>query len=208
LALLALFVHRPIAASAAPITIDFETLLEGTDVGSSFAPDVTFTDAIILTAGSMLDANTFPPHSGTSLAANSGGPVRLDFAAPLASFSGYFTYNAQLTIEFFDASSTSLGTVVSASDNNLATSGVGGNELLSAVFPATFLTIDGAFFGSSFTLDDISFQFAGSAPSPVPEPGTLVLVGSGAAVWVRRRWKSVRPLASHSTMAHPRYEPD
>jgi PEP-CTERM motif-containing protein len=167
---------------AATIVIDFESLNEGDFVGGLLGPDVTFSNASILTAGSSLNELEFPPQSGTNVAVDTGGAMRLDFAAPISSFSAYFTYAAPLTLEFFDASSNSLGVVTSLFGENYVSTGNPTNELLSAAFAGTaFLTISGSPLGGSFLIDDVSFETTDVAP--VPEPSTILLIGSGLAAW-------------------------
>ena len=56
-----------------------------------------------------------------------------------------------------------------------------GRGLASAAF--TFVDLEGL--GPTFTATDLRYDFA--ATEPVPEPATIVLVGSGAAALVPRR---------------------
>jgi hypothetical protein len=169
---------------ASTITIDFETLTEGTSVDAAFAPDVTFTNAVVLTAGSLLNEIDFPPHSGTNVVFDAGSPIRLDFADTISSFSGYFTYAAALTLQFYDAAANLLGEVTSLSDNN-TTAGTGlSNELLTGAFAGTsFVTIGGSGSGSSFVLDDVAFDTVET--QTVPEPGTALLVLTGIPFLIR-----------------------
>ena len=114
--------------------------------------------------------------------------MRLDFSAPISSFSGYFTYVAPLTIQFFDLSANLLGVVTSLFVSNFVSSGNGSpNELLSGAFadPIAYLTITGDQSGGSFTLDDVSFEIADVRA--VPEPSTIVLIGIGMVALVRYR---------------------
>ena len=172
---------------AAPIFIDFENLNEFDEIGGLLGPDVTFSNALVLTAGSSLNDLDFPPHSGANAAIDLGGPMRLDFAATISSFSAYFTYVAPLSLQFFDASSNLLGVVSSLLSENYTSSGNAANELLMGAFAGTaYLTITGLSSGGSFVMDDLSFETMDLAP--IPEPSTLLLIGSGlAALGYRKR---------------------
>ena len=184
--LAALVACCPLPVSAAPIVIDFETLSEGDDL-NALGLGVAFSNATLLTAEASGNELDFPPRSGTKVVVDNGGPMRLDFSAPISSFSGYFTYVAPLTIQFFDLSTNLLGAVTSLFDSNFVSSGNGSpNELLSGAFAnIAYVTITGAVSGPSFTLDDVSFEIA--EVNAVPEPSTIVLIGIGMAALVRYR---------------------
>jgi hypothetical protein len=175
----------PSRADAASIFIDFEALLEGDAVNGLVGPDISFSQATVVTAGSLLNDVDFPPKSGANVAFDDGGPLRLDFATPLVSFSGFFTYAVPLTLEFFDSASNSLGTVASALADNTVGSGGPANELLSGAFAgAAFLLITGNPLGGSFVVDDVSIE---TAAVVAPEPSTMLLIGAGLAAAFRFR---------------------
>jgi PEP-CTERM motif-containing protein len=175
---------------AAPVFIDFESLSDSEEIGGLLGPDVTFTNAINRTADITLNTENFPPQSGINAAVDYLGPMRLDFAAPISSFSAYFTYVMPLTLEFFDGSSNSLGVVTSNFDKNFVDvldPNPPPNELLSGVFAGTaFITITGSEFGDSFVMDDVSFETMEEVTA-VPEPSTLLLLVSGVAALGSRR---------------------
>jgi hypothetical protein len=178
--IVALFLWIACPASADPLLFDFENLNDGDAVGGMLGSDVTFTNGVVLAASISLNELDFPPHSGTNVVADGGGPLRLDFSAPISSFAAYFTYTAPLTFQFFDGSSNLLGTLGSLFGDNTFSSGGATNEFFNGVFLGTsFLTITGNEFGGSFIMDDLSFDIADVAP--VPEPGSLMLLGSGIA---------------------------
>jgi hypothetical protein len=174
-------------ASAAPILIDFEGLNSLDDVGAAFGPLVTFTGATVLTAGVSLNENDFPPHSGSNVVFDSGS-IRLDFADTVSNFSGYFTYIAPVVLQFFDASNNLLGSVSSQFAANYVGGGGTPNELITGAFTGiSYLTISGDPSGGSFILDDVGFETSDGTPPPVPEPSTLLLLGSGAIALLRVR---------------------
>jgi hypothetical protein len=183
---------------AAIITIDFETLTEGISVDAAFDPDVTFSNAVVLTAGSSLNEIDFPPHSGTNVVFDSGSPIRLDFADPVSSFSAFFTYATAVTLQFYDFSSTLLGAVSSVADNN-TTSGTGlTNELLAGAFAGTsFVTITGAASGSSFVLDDVVFETIENQAVPEPASAPLLVAGILFLILIQCR-KDAVCAASHT----------
>ena len=146
-----------------------------------------FSNAMVLTAGESLNEIDFPPHSGANVIFDFGGAMRIDFTAPQDVFSGYFNYVAPLILSAFDAGGNLLGSVTSALAFNLfdPTLGAGGNELLTLAFAnMAYVTIAGAATGGSFTLDDVSTVSAANV-EPVPEPGTLALVGIGSLAMIR-----------------------
>src|ERR1017187_5126472 len=107
----------PAILVAGPITIDFEGLPDGTILTNQY-PGVTFSNAVILTSGVSLNEFEFPPHSGTNVVSDNGGPISISFATPVQSFGGYFTYAEQLSVGVFDAQNVLLGSLTSAFSNN------------------------------------------------------------------------------------------
>ena len=152
----------PTVSAAAPVTINFDTLSDSEIILTQY-PGLTFSNAIALTAGISLNELEFPPHSGSVVASDNAGPLRIDFAQPVDDVSGYFTYGEALTLGAFDASSALIGSVASAFSNNEA---VSGDPL-----------------GGSFTLDDFTYTNTTS----VPEPGTVSMVLFVGICWWRSK---------------------
>ena len=65
--------------------LTFERLADGAHVTTQF-PDLVFTNATIATAGISLNEFEFPPHSGTGVVIDDGGPISIQFLAPVVSF--------------------------------------------------------------------------------------------------------------------------
>jgi hypothetical protein len=214
LVLLAAITAAPAPSSAAPVVIDFEGLFEADAVGtiSTSGGDITFTNALIMTALSTLPEDVLPPRSGANVAGDlasldlntfefvSAGFMRLDFSAAVSSFSGYFTYfletNPYLVLEAYDLGGTLLASVQSAFSENLAEPGnpLNSNEFLALVAPGiryVIITGDpGGLDRPSFVVDDITVEFQQvTTPDPdiVPEPATLALLAMGCAALARRR---------------------
>lgn len=190
LALLLSFI--PLRASASSVTIDFESFTDGDAVTNQLL-GLTFANASVLTAGVGLNELETPPHSGVNVVFDDGGEMSIAFATPVDNVGAFITYfltaPAKLTMTAFDSGHASLGaSTMSAFSNNQLLSGEGGsspNELLLLPFAGiSFVTIAGDALGSSFVLDDLTFQ----ADTTVPEPSsvTLLLVGAATA-YVRRR---------------------
>jgi hypothetical protein len=168
------------SARAATLFVDFEGFADSTILTNQYT-GLTFGNAIILSAGISLNEFEFPPHSGTNVASDNGGPLSILFASPILSFSGYFTYAQPLTLLAFDAASNQVTSATSAFSNNEALSGDAGsspNELLQLSFPAgiSSVTITGDPAGGSFVMDDIAYT---TQASGVPEPSTITLLGLG-----------------------------
>jgi hypothetical protein len=141
---------------------------------------VEFTNASIATAGISLNELEFPPHSGSNVAIDSGGPIDVTFSSPIDQFGGYFTYSTRLSLEAFGAGNTELGLVQSKFSSNLAISGVPGsspNELLqfSSSQGIDSVLITGSSKGNSFAMDDIFV-------TTTPEPNYLLLLAGALAV--------------------------
>jgi hypothetical protein len=62
-----IFILAGRAASAGSITLDFEGFPDSTILSTQYS-GLTFTNAIILTAGISLNEFEFPPHSGVNVA--------------------------------------------------------------------------------------------------------------------------------------------
>ena len=157
------------------IQIDFENLPDGTSVTNQY-PGLLFSDATVLSAFLSLNEAEFPPHSGTNVVFDDGGPMLISFQSPAIDFSGYFTHLVPLTLVAYNGTNT-VSSISSIFANNLALSGDPGsspNELISLSDPAGFssIVITGDPSGGSFTMDDVTVDFA---PTTVPEPASLLL---------------------------------
>ena len=159
---------------AAPITINFEGFPDSTILTNQYV-GVTFSDAIILTAGISLNEFDFPPRSGSNVAGDNNGPLSIDFATPITSFSGYFTYSHALILDAFGAANNLLTSAPSLFSQNFVSSGNPPNELLqvSSTAGISSVTITGDPAGASFVVDDVTYTRMTTA---VPEASTLTLV--------------------------------
>ncbi len=156
--------------------ITFEGFPDSTILTNQY-PRFTFTNVIIFSAGISLNEFEFPPHSGTNVAVDNGGPMTIDFASPVTSFGGYFTYLEPLTLAGFNASDLQVATASSAFSTNDALFGDPGsspNEFIDVSFTGgiSSVTITGDPAGFSFTLDDATI----SGSATVPETGTVFLL--------------------------------
>jgi hypothetical protein len=167
-------------APATALTIDFETLADSESLSSQFA-GLSFSNAIALNAGLSLNDVEFPPHSGSVVVSDDGGPIGLSFASPVAQVGAYFTYASPVTVTAFDVLDQVLGSVTTLHGSNSAVSGDAGsspNELLQLTFAAGIarLTFAGDALGASFVLDDLSFT---PKAVGIPEPATALLAMIG-----------------------------
>ena len=176
--------RAPLTAGAATIT--FEQFTQFTDVGSQI-PGLTFTNALVLTAGTSLNDLEFPPHSRTDVIFDSAPGITVTFDSPISAFSVYVTYVVPVTLSAYDAGNNLLGTVTSLYLANYASSGLGApNELFQIAAPGiSYVTLMGdPQFGGSFVADDLTYT-----ADAVPEPASLTLLGIGLAGLGARRWR-------------------
>jgi len=185
-------VALPGLAYATPVTIDFESLADSEVVTNQFS-DLTFSNATAVTAGTSLNEFDFPPYSGQTVVFDDGGPMSISFASPIDDFSGYFTYVAALSLTAYDASNNVIAVATSLFSNNTATGGDAGsspNELLtvSSLLGISSIVIAGDSSGSSFTLDNLTYDTQGPQAT-VPEASTLELLLAGGLMLagMRRR---------------------
>ncbi len=168
----------PASTQAAPIT--FEGFSDGTALTNQYL-GLIFSNASILSAGFSLNEFEFPPHSGSNIATDDGGPISITVLGHIVSFSGYFTYGTRLTLAAFDASNSLVASITSSYSNNEALSGDAGsspNELLHFIsaIDISKIIITGDPSGGSFTVDDIDPI---ARATGVPEPSTLLLATLG-----------------------------
>ena len=199
----------PASASTVSIFFDDSNFTELTDVGvvNTSVANVTFTNAIVLTAFSSLNEADFPPASDFQVAANGhdetgtptiGGDMSLAFSAKVHKVTGLFTYNAPLLLTF-SLFGGGVELVNSAFDSNLLGEGlhpsleeIGFTSEIGiigvAVSIPAFSVADDTVTGQ-FALDNLIFDdnFTRQGDTAVPEPTTLLLVGGGAAALIRRR---------------------
>ena len=164
-------------------TITFEGLPDSTILTNQYA-GVTFSNAIILSAGISLNEFELPPHSGTNVASDNNGPMSIVFSSPISSFSGYFTYYEPLTLQAFNASNAQVASATSLFSINvgcdpgplcLGDPGSSPNELIQVSFAGgiSSITITGDPAGGSFAVDDVTYT---SVATAVPEPPYLILL--------------------------------
>ena len=176
---------------AGATVINFDGLSDLDSVTTQL-PGLTFTNTTVLKAGFSLNEFDFPPHSGTNVVVDDGGPISVVFDTLQVSVGGFFTYATGLTFTAFDASNGVVGMDTSDFTTNTGTGGDPGsspNELLTVAFTGGIknVTIEGDPAGGSFTLDNLTFT---NASAPAPATGFLLGLGLAALVvsqHVRRR---------------------
>jgi hypothetical protein len=185
--LLLLAAHLPLVGGT--VTLDFEGFPDGTVLTTQY-PGLTFTNTIILTAGTSLNEFEFPPRDGVNLASDNNGAMSISFASPILSFAGYFTYTEPLSIQAFDGASVRVASTASLFSKNFVSSGNPPNEFLTVGFASgiSSVTITGDPAGGSFTLDDATINTGTS----VPEPGSALLLFSALGAMMMaaalRKW--------------------
>ena len=158
-------------SGAGPL-LDMEAFADSTPLNNQYV-GVSFSNAIIATAGLSLNELEFPPFSGTNVALDFGGPISILFSTPALTFSAYFTYGTSIVLNAFDSADQLVGTRTSAFSSNVVSSGHTPNELLQLSFSGGIarVVVSGRGTGGSFAVDDISFTTASG--TPIPEPGSV-----------------------------------
>jgi hypothetical protein len=193
--LILLFLVGPSALdSGPPVVFGFEGFSDSTLLTTQI-PGLNFSNTIVLTAGITLNEFEFPPHSGSNVASDNGGPITINFSPVVFSFDGYFTYSVPLTVRAFDADNAQITMAVSRFSNNQMLSGDPGsspNEFLqvnaSAGMSAVTITGDPA--GQSFAMDDVVLSNQPTSTVPVlslPNLVALALVLALTGVWAARK---------------------
>jgi hypothetical protein len=182
-------------------TIDFEQFASGTVITNQI-PGLNFSHTSVLVAGVSLNPS-FPPHSGTRVVFDSGGPIGLTitFSPPVTRVSGFFTHGSRLTMVASDSGGHPVATAISAFNNNVVGGDAGSspNEQLAVAFGTGIasVTITANVAGNSFTLDDLTLTQTPTAVG-VPSLGVpalialaLMMAGAGAMLLRRSRHASV-----------------
>ena len=181
-------------ASAAIVTYDFDGLADSTLLTNQLA-GLVFGNTTVFKAGFNLNEFEYPPRSGDGVAFDDGGAISINFAVPVFSVAGYFTYIDRLSLSAFDGASNLLGTVTSAFGANTLLTGEAGsspNELLSFANASGLIArivITGDIAGGSFALDDLTIDTGNTVPEPQTLLLALALLGAGCLPrgWMRRR---------------------
>lgn len=203
---IALLLCLSLPGPAATIFLNFESLADGDSLTTQF-PGLTFARAIAAQSGLSINELDFPPRSGNVVLLDDGGPLSVQFTAPVSFASAYLTYSQPVTLTAFDLLDNVLGSYTSQFDSNFVSSGNPPNELFSLSFAQpsiSRLVFAGAPTGFSFTLDDLSAGTSDNGGNgEIPEPSTALLaLGALAAFgWARKR-RALASLAFLPLLAH------
>ena len=184
------------AGMRADVFVNFESFSDS-EILTNQIPGLQFTNTIVLSSGISLNQFDFPPHSGSNVASDNGGPIEITFdtsvlGGEVTGFSGYFTYFEPLTIQAFGSSSKLLATEDSKFSSNTGIGGAAGsapNEFLqfSSTTGIDSILITGDPAGGSFTMDDLTFHVQPGGIIATPEPASIALLLGGlfaAVCWL------------------------
>lgn len=176
LALVAVLVLGPAPVRAE--NLDFEDLADLTLVGETYGYyGIHFANAIALRAGLSLNETDYPPHSGvTVISTATPGTLDIWFDSPRSVIGFYFTDESSMSLHFFvNPDFTEFIGGCGFTDSNIGTIG----DASCGTYPSFRSVRILSFSDGAFTLDDI-YLSPDNVPSPVPDPGsTLLLLGMG-----------------------------
>jgi len=116
----------------------------------------------------------YPAHSGHAVLFSITLPyITATFDTPVDFVSLWYTANSDFVIDAYDASNNLLGSVSGA--NNYGTNSF--LQYTSSSSNIKWISMHDS--GNYFTIDDFTAPFVSGLPSSVPEPGTMMLLGSG-----------------------------
>jgi hypothetical protein len=181
-------------AEASSIKLDFEGFPDLTTLTNQY-PDLTFSNAVVLSSGLSLNEFEYPPNSGSNVVVDDGSAIKIEFGTPISSFGGYFTYASAVTLKAFGADSVELASITSAFNTNYIDdpdpSSIPNEFLQVVAFGIKSIIISGDVAGSSFALDDVVYARP-TLPPPVPEPGISLLLVVSALAAATRHTHSLR----------------
>jgi hypothetical protein len=169
------------AATAGATTIDFEQYTQGTQITNQYAAQgITFTNAEELTVPNYYSYG-YPPHSGSGVINNwPDATLTMTFSTPQTLVSGYYSSGLDSTVTAYDSMGNLVATVfLPFSYTTTSMFSISGTGITTVDFNTSLATW--------LTLDDVSFN------SPVPEPSSIALLGTGllaGAGALRRKLRS------------------
>ncbi len=168
------------------ILFDFEDLPDMLPVGNFYASyGIHFGNSLSLTAGFSLNEIDYPPSSGLVAIGDDNAPIEITFDEDVYNLFGNFTYASQLTFSAYDASNSLISTFVNSGLSNL-----GSSELITLGFTGVRSLVITGEWNNSYILDDFNFDPVPAAP--VPEPTSILLLGTGLLFGVRLLRKEVK----------------
>jgi len=155
---------------AGAVLIDFESLPDLVPVNNFYSSlGVHFQNAISLTAGFSLNEIDFPPSSGLVAIGDNFAPIQIAFDFPTENIFANFTYGSQLTFSAYDEHGSLIGSFINPGISNFGTT-----QLIALNFTDVSSLVIAGQAVNSYIMDDFNF-----VSTPVPEPATLLLLGSG-----------------------------
>lgn len=177
------------AGAVTTVGIDFESLAELEGVTTQFAAQgITFANAQVLVAGSLLNEIDFPPSSGTRVITGLGaGPITIAFAQPAESVRVDFVSADMATLRYFDSSNVLISQT--GIGPNLGSPNFAGLTSFPAkIAKVTVANADGN--ANALVLDNLIVRLDVPETPAVPEPSAFLAMACGlvtVAASLRRR---------------------
>lgn len=152
--------------------IDFNGSPNAVVVGSTISPYAAFGSPEATNPSQVVWSSNALTDAGSTIAANYVGPLSIDFSSPVFAFAlDFLSASEQETLKLYDANNTLIGSVLASNASGffglVSDTAIDSVVIINGIFPSTGNP-------DRFFIDNLHAN-----ATAVPEPSTLLLLGSG-----------------------------